>query len=47
MHILNLSNPVLAAYASAQIQDTRATFWTLGVLMVMAMALWVMFVAAT
>ena len=35
------------AYASAKSHDTRATFWTLGVLMVMAMALWVMFVAAT
>ena len=33
------------AYATARIHDIRATFWTLGVLIVMAMALWVLFVA--
>jgi glutathione S-transferase len=30
------------AYATAQIHDIRATFWTLGVLIVMAMAVWVL-----
>ena len=33
------------AYATARIHDIRATFWTLGVLIVMAMALWVLLVA--
>ena len=33
------------AYATAQTHDIRATFWTIGVLMVMGMALWVLWVA--
>lgn len=34
------------AYATAKSHDLRATFWTLGVLVVIAMALWVVAVAA-
>lgn len=34
------------AYATARTHDTRATFWTLGVLMVMGMAVRVVWVAA-
>ena len=35
----------LWAYASAKTHDIRATFWTIGVLMIMAMALWVLWTA--
>ncbi len=35
------------AYATGQIHDVRATFWTLGVLIVIGMTLWVIWVAAT
>jgi glutathione S-transferase len=31
----------LWAYGTAQVHDVRATFWTIGVLMVMGMAVWV------
>ena len=34
----------LWAYATARTHDTRATFWTIGVLMIMGMALWVIWV---
>ena len=34
----------LWAYATARTHDTRAAFWTIGVLMIMGMALWVLWV---
>ncbi len=37
----------LWAYASARSHDTRATFWTIGVLIIMAMTAWVLWTTLT